>query len=181
MEGTVTEVPTVESTEGATQSGVECLYAVCVRVGVGIDTKDYIRKGKFQTALDTLNTLENPKAYGKDVYYLWELLRRVMRRTLYLLYMNGDFKTMSDEDIKKQLDFCGLSEEELKKITHRLTNPATQQYVLEKNLLSGAKTSLNVLLALIAAYLLILIFSMSNPSAMLNSTSSVFVAFPTDA
>ena len=38
------------------------------------------------------------------------------RRTLYLLYMNGDFKTMPPEDIKKQLDFCGLSEEELKKI-----------------------------------------------------------------
>lgn len=90
--------------------------------------------------------------------------------------MTGDFKTLSPEDIKKQLDFCGLSEDELKKIIQRLGNPATQQYVLEKNLLSGAKTSLNILLALIAAYLLILIFSMTNPSAILKSSSSVAVS-----
>ena len=128
-----------------------------------------------------MSTLENPKAYGKDVYYLCGLVGRVTRRTLYLLYMNGDFKTMPPEDIKKQLDFCGLSEEELKKITHRLTNPATQQYVLEKNLLSGAKTALNVLLALIAAYLLILIFSMSNPSNILKSTSTVYALASRDA
>ena len=56
-----------------------------------------------------------------------------------------------------------------------------QQYVLEKNLLSGAKTSLNVLLALIAAYLLILIFSMSNPSNILKSTSTVYALASRDA
>ena len=123
-----------------------------------------------------MHKLENPKAYGKDVYYLCHFRIGLTRRTLYLLYMTGDFKTLSPEDIKKQLDFCGLSEDELKKIIQRLGNPATQQYVLEKNLLSGAKTSLNILLALIAAYLLILIFSMTNPSAILKSSSSVVVS-----
>ena len=123
-----------------------------------------------------MHKLENPKAYGKDVYYLCHFRIGLTRRTLYLLYMTGDFKTLSPEDIKKQLDFCGLSEDELKKIIQRLGNPATQQYVLEKNLLSGTKTSLNILLALIAAYLLILIFSMTNPSAILKSSSSVAVS-----
>lgn len=123
-----------------------------------------------------MHKLENPKAYGKDVYYLCRFRTGLTCRTLYLLYMTGDFKTLSPEDIKKQLDFCGLSEDELKKIIQRLGNPATQQYVLEKNLLSGAKTSLNILLALIAAYLLILIFSMTNPSAILKSSSSVAVS-----
>ena len=123
-----------------------------------------------------MHKLENPKAYGKDIYYLCYFRLGLTRRTLYLLYMTGDFKTLSPEDIKKQLDFCGLSEDELKKIIQRLGNPATQQYVLEKNLLSGAKTSLNILLALIAAYLLILIFSMTNPSAILKSSSSVAVS-----
>lgn len=128
-----------------------------------------------------MHKLENPKAYGKDVYYLCHFRTGLTCRTLYLLYMTGDFKTLSPEDIKKQLDFCGLSEDELKKIIQRLGNPATQQYVLEKNLLSGAKTSLNILLALIAAYLLILIFSMTNPSAILKSSSSVAVSPDTHA
>lgn len=94
-------------------------------------------------------------------------------RTLYLMYMNHDFTTKSVDQIKKELNFCGLSKESMAELAHHLSYPTALEYVLEKNYLSGTNTVLSVLLAIIAAYLVFLVFSSSNPTSFLGTTSSV--------
>lgn len=87
--------------------------------------------------------------------------------------MNEDFTTKPLEDIKKELSFCGLDEEKLRELAQNLNHPTSQQYVLERNYMSGVDTTLSVLLAFVAAFLLLIVFQSSNPTAFLNASHSV--------
>ena len=94
----------------------------------------------------------------------------LLRRTLYLMFMNEDFTTKSMEQIKQELKFCGLDEEKLKEISQNLNFSSSQQYVLENHFFSGANTTINVILGIIAIFLLITVFNSTNPSALLTSS-----------
>lgn len=93
------------------------------------------------------------------------------RRTVYLMYMTDSFKKMSVEEIKGELAKAGLSEEEVMKLERRLRHPTNQQYILEKNLLSGTNNVLTWLLATLTCFLLFLLFANMNPSNLLGTSS----------
>ncbi|KAK8800458.1 hypothetical protein WA171_005089 [Blastocystis sp. BT1] len=121
----------------------------------------YIRNGAFEYAREELQRLENPKLFRRDIYYL----------TLYLTYMTDSFRTMTPEQIQQELDKCGLTEEQIKKMGHRLRHPTAQQYILEKNLLSGTNNVLTWCLTILAVYLLFLLFANINPGNFLQTSS----------
>ena len=106
-----------------------------------------IRDGDFEGARMTLEKLENPKLFSRDIYYL----------TVYLMYMTDNYRNMGVEEIKKELGKAGLSEEQIMKLERRLRHPTNQQYILEKNLLSGTNNVLTWLLATLACFLLFLL------------------------
>ncbi|KAK8798608.1 hypothetical protein WA588_003688 [Blastocystis sp. NMH] len=120
-----------------------------------------IRDGDFEGARMTLEKLENPKLFSRDIYYL----------TVYLMYMTDNYRNMGVEEIKKELGKAGLSEEQIMKLERRLRHPTNQQYILEKNLLSGTNNVLTWLLATLACFLLFLLFANMNPSNLLGTSS----------
>lgn len=89
------------------------------------------------------------------------------------MYLNNDFTKKPLEEIKQELMFCGLSKESISELARHLSYPTSQQYVLEKNYLSSANTALSFLLAVVAAYLLMLVLSSSNPTAIFGNNVSV--------
>ena len=84
--------------------------------------------------------------------------------------MTDSFRTMTPEQIQQELDKCGLTEEQIKKMGHRL-HPTAQQYILEKNLLSGTNNVLTWCLTILAVYLLFLLFANINPGNFLQTSS----------
>ena len=88
--------------------------------------------------------------------------------------MTDSFRTMTPEQIQAELDKCGLTEEQIKKMGHRLRHPTAQQYILEKNLLSGTNNILTWCLTILAVYLLFLLFANINPGNFLQSSSVCF-------
>lgn len=130
-----------------------------------------IRDGDFEGARMTLEKLENPKLFSRDIYYLWQWEGTMRRRTVYLMYMTDNYRNMGVEEIKKELGKAGLSEEQIMKLERRLRHPTNQQYILEKNLLSGTNNVLTWLLATLACFLLFLLFANMNPSNLLGTSS----------
>ena len=91
--------------------------------------------------------------------------------------MTDSFRTMTPEQIQQELDKCGLTEEQIKKMGHRLRHPIAQQYILEKNLLSGTNNVLTWCLTILAVYLLFLLFANINPGNFLQTSSVCFSSF----
>ena len=61
-----------------------------------------IRDGDFEGARMTLEKLENPKLFSRDIYYLWQWEGTMRRRTVYLMYMTDNYRNMGVEEIKKE-------------------------------------------------------------------------------
>ena len=89
------------------------------------------------------------------------------------MYMTGDFSIKPVEEIKRELQVCGLSEEEMAKLADPQQYKSSINYVIENNASSGFGTRLRSLLGLLAVYLLIVIFSSTNPANIMASTSAV--------
>ena len=89
------------------------------------------------------------------------------------MYMTGDFSIKPIEEIKKELQICGLSEEEMAKLADPKHYKSSINYVIENNAFSGFGIGLSFLLGLLAVYLLIVIFSSTNPANIMASTSAV--------
>lgn len=84
-----------------------------------------IRDGDFEGARMTLEKLENPKLFSRDIYYLWQWEGTMRRRTVYLMYMTDNYRNMGVEEIKKELGKAGLSEEQIMKLERRLRHRRT--------------------------------------------------------